>query len=237
MHRFFRKAIVLGLVPSMALFGVALPAHAAKEVTCESSGMRRTYCGVGQHGDIRLVSTMGSRPCRQNETWGVESEGIWVDQNCRARFSVDDPTSNGNGNGNNNGAAIAVGVIGLAAIAALAARNRHNDDPPPPDYGGYPPGVYPPGGGYPPGGYPTWMIGRYGGYSPQDQQNLTVDIGPSGRVMSVGNSGRPDYGRVSGGDQITFDNGVSFYVQPASWGIRLIQVQDQRHRIELRRQR
>ena len=223
MHRFFRKAVILGLVPSLALLGVALPAHAAKEVTCESSGMRRTCCGVGQHGDIWLVSSIGKFPCLQNETWGVESEGIWVDQNCRVRFSVDDPKSSGN---NDNGAAIAVGVIGLAAIAALAARNRHNGDPPPPDYGG----------GYPPGGYPTWMIGRYGGYSPQNRQTLTIDVGPSGRVMSVGNSGKPDYGHVEG-DQVVFDNGVRFYVQPASWGIRLIQVQNQRHRIELRRQR
>jgi len=80
------------------------------------------------------------------------------------------------------------------------------------------------------------MIGRYGGYSPRDRQTLTVDIGPSGRVMSVHDSGKPDYGHVEG-DQVVFDTGVRFYVQPASWGIRLIQMQDQRYRIERRRQR
>lgn len=226
MKRLLCKFMVSVLVPSTALYGIALPARAGREVSCESSSMRRTYCGIGRHGDVRLLSNQGPWPCRQNETWGVEPEGIWVDQNCRGRFSVDDESSGGN-----SGAAIAAGVIGLAAIAAIAAHNNRRDDnpPPPPDYGG---GPNYGGPGY---GYPTWMIGRYSGYAYRDRQNLTVEIGPSGRVISRGDR-EPSYGRVFG-DQVAFDNGVRFFVQPIPGGLRLTQVQDRNHVIDLQRVR
>lgn len=231
MKKWICKFMVSVLVPSTALYGVALPARAGREVTCESSSMRRTYCGIGRHGDVRLVSNQGPWPCRQNETWGVEPEGIWVDQNCRGRFQVEDESSS-----SDKSAAIAVGVIGLAAIAAIAAHNNRRDDNPPPDNPPEP-GYRPGGPGYGPGwGFPGWMIGRYTGYAYKFRQNLTMDIGPSGRVMSRGD-GEPSYGRVWGADQVAFDNGVRFYVQPIAGGMRMTNVQDRNHVIDWQRVR
>jgi Protein of unknown function (DUF3011) len=223
------RLIVHVLAPALAIYGVVLPANAgSRELNCESTNMRRSFCDIGDHGDIRLISSAGRWPCRQNETWGVESRGIWVDQNCRGRFSVDDPKSGKTG-------AIVAGVIGLGVLAALAAHNnrrdddRRDDDRPPPDDGR-------PEYGRPGDAYPTWYIGRYSGYSDRDRQNLTMDIGPSGRVTSRGD-GEPSYGRMYGNDQIVFDNGVRFYIERLRDGMRLTQVQDRRHVIELHRDR
>ncbi len=220
MKHAFTKLLIQALVPSIALYGVVLPARAgAKEVTCESSSMRRTYCGVGTHGDIRLISRQGRWPCRQNETWGIENEGIWVDQNCRGRFAVDDAPSSGN----SNASAIAA-VIGIAAIAAIAASKNRRDDDRPPDYGG------------PDYGHPNWLVGRFSGYSHRDRQYLRLDIGPSGRVISRGER-ETYYGRMLGNDQMGFDNGARYFVQPFAGGIRLLKADNRREYIDLQRER
>ena len=222
MKRLLKQLVVHTLVPCLALYGTMLPARAAgREVVCESSGMRRTFCGTGPHGDIRLISNQGRWECRQNETWGTEPEGIWVDQNCRGRFSVDEPARDGGGS--NKTGAIVAGVIGLGVLAAIASHNNRRDEDRPPDHG------------RPDDGYDTWMIGRYQGYAYRDRQNLTFDIGPSGRVTSRGD-GEPSYGRILGrGDQMVFDNGVRFYIERTRGGVRLTQVQDRNHVIDLQR--
>jgi hypothetical protein len=109
-------------------------------------------------------------------------------------------------------------------LAAIAAHNNRRDEDRPPDYG------------RPDNGYPTWLIGRYNAYAYRDRQNLTMDIGPSGRVTSRG-SGEPSYGRILGGNQMVFDNGVRFYIERIRDGARLTQVQDRNHVIDLHRVR
>jgi hypothetical protein len=34
------------------------------------------------------VRQFGRAACRQNETWGYDSRGIWVDRGCGADFEV-----------------------------------------------------------------------------------------------------------------------------------------------------
>jgi hypothetical protein len=46
------------------------------------------FCDADTSGDVRLVRQLGGSACRQGETWGVSSRGIWVDRGCRAEFEV-----------------------------------------------------------------------------------------------------------------------------------------------------
>jgi hypothetical protein len=57
-------------------------------VTCSSDNARRQYCEADVRGSVRLVRQFSRSACRQNETWGFDSRGIWVDRGCGADFEV-----------------------------------------------------------------------------------------------------------------------------------------------------
>jgi hypothetical protein len=57
-------------------------------VTCSSDNGRRQYCGADIRGSVRLVRQFSRAACRQNETWGFDARGIWVDRGCGADFEV-----------------------------------------------------------------------------------------------------------------------------------------------------
>jgi len=57
-------------------------------VTCSSDNGRRQYCEADVRGSVRLVRQFSRAACRQNETWGYDSRGIWVDRGCGADFEV-----------------------------------------------------------------------------------------------------------------------------------------------------
>jgi hypothetical protein len=81
-------------------------------VRCESVRSRRTYCGVGTSGTVRLTRQLSHSACIQGRTWSADSRGIWVSNGCRAEFSInarrnyrgnDGYASNGNGYYRDNG--------------------------------------------------------------------------------------------------------------------------------------
>jgi hypothetical protein len=37
---------------------------------------------------VQLVRQISGSPCRQDETWGYDRRGIWVDRGCRAEFVI-----------------------------------------------------------------------------------------------------------------------------------------------------
>lgn len=57
-------------------------------VTCSSENGRRQYCEADVRNSVRLVRQFSRAACRQNETWGYDSRGIWVDRGCGADFAV-----------------------------------------------------------------------------------------------------------------------------------------------------
>jgi hypothetical protein len=57
-------------------------------VTCSSENGRRQYCEADTRGSVRLVRQFSRAACRQNETWGYDSRGIWVDRGCGADFEI-----------------------------------------------------------------------------------------------------------------------------------------------------
>jgi Protein of unknown function (DUF3011) len=66
------------------------PAFAADRLTCESEKGRRQYCDVGgaRDADIELSRQLSDARCERGESWGRNDHGVWVDNGCRAEFTV-----------------------------------------------------------------------------------------------------------------------------------------------------
>lgn len=190
---------------SLMLVLTGLPVQAAsREVACESHGMRHAYCSTGRHGSVRLVDSSGFWPCKQNETWGTDSNGIWVDQGCKGRFRVEGDS--GSPSANRNAAIGAAVGIGLLAILA-ASHDKHDEHA---DLAS---------------SMPAWMIGSYHGYNPRFRIETELSIGSSGRIEGRAR-GQTMYGRWTGGDVIQFDDGVRLAITRTDRGLRLTQVDD-----------
>ncbi|MDQ6677272.1 MAG: DUF3011 domain-containing protein [Acidobacteriota bacterium] len=59
-----------------------------QSVRCNSDDERRHYCNIDTRGGVRLVNQISGSPCRYNESWGYDNNGIWVDHGCRAEFAT-----------------------------------------------------------------------------------------------------------------------------------------------------
>ena len=56
---------------------------------CESKDGRRRFCPVALGGLGAVVARTFSRtPCVEGQNWSYRSDGIWVDQGCRAEFRI-----------------------------------------------------------------------------------------------------------------------------------------------------
>ncbi|MBC8063204.1 MAG: DUF3011 domain-containing protein [Chlorobia bacterium] len=68
-----------------------------KKITIESNNGNRVYKRVDFQGRVRMVKQLSDKPCIQGRTWGSDSNGIWVDDGCRATFEYET-----DGRGNND---------------------------------------------------------------------------------------------------------------------------------------
>lgn len=57
-------------------------------VRCESTKDRRTTCAIGDNTRVELVRQLSEADCRKGDTWGTNSNSIWVDNGCRGDFRV-----------------------------------------------------------------------------------------------------------------------------------------------------
>lgn len=57
-------------------------------MNCSSEDGKRHYCAADIRGGVQLVRQRSGSPCVQNETWGFDQRGIWVDRGCRADFAL-----------------------------------------------------------------------------------------------------------------------------------------------------
>lgn len=57
-------------------------------VLCESRDGRRTRCPADTRGGVQLMRRMSSARCDRGRDWGFDRNEIWVDNGCRAEFSV-----------------------------------------------------------------------------------------------------------------------------------------------------
>jgi len=119
-----RLALLCGvLAMTAAATFYASPLQAAETVRCESTDGRYQSCGMDTRGGVRLTRQLSSQGCWQNDTWGYDSNRIWVTNGCRAEFSVGENQSSGG----NNGKVIA-GVAGAALIGAAILASKNKDD-------------------------------------------------------------------------------------------------------------
>ncbi|MCC8998881.1 MAG: DUF3011 domain-containing protein [Candidatus Contendobacter sp.] len=55
---------------------------------CESDGDYRR-CRADIRNGVRLYRQLSKASCRQNESWGYDQRGVWVNRGCRAEFALD----------------------------------------------------------------------------------------------------------------------------------------------------
>lgn len=68
-------------------------------VRCESTGSRRS-CPMDTRYGVVLERQLSSTSCRQNQSWGFDRNGVWVDRGCRGEFRS---TRSGGGSGGSGG--------------------------------------------------------------------------------------------------------------------------------------
>lgn len=59
-------------------------------ITCSSDNGSRNYCSIPNNrgNNVILTRQISGSACIQNQTWGVDRRGLWVDRGCRAEFRV-----------------------------------------------------------------------------------------------------------------------------------------------------
>lgn len=66
----------------------ARPGDTTQLIPCSSEGSERHYCTVDTRHGAHLVKQTSQAPCKENESWGFDEEGIWVDKGCSGEFSL-----------------------------------------------------------------------------------------------------------------------------------------------------
>ncbi|KRB44586.1 MAG: DUF3011 domain-containing protein [Pseudomonadota bacterium] len=126
----------VGLMITATVLGLwaapVTPALADSYVDCSSSGYGRNYCSVDARGRVWLDQQYSNDrgPCIENQTWGRDGRGIWVDRGCRGRFRVEDRYSGGGKDKDNTAAVVGGLLIGGLILGALAssAKNDSNNN-------------------------------------------------------------------------------------------------------------
>jgi len=218
MENIFYRSCCTALACFMASSLTVVPQAAAngQHITCGSENFGYNYCRIRTGGQVQLTHQVSSRSCVQGDSWGYDSQGVWVDKGCRADFLVNDSYGNSWDNGyndrdntysNNNhhkdnddniGAAIGV-AAGAAILGAIIAGSSSSHD----------------------SGHnshynqrhhsaiPGWAIGTFRGRNPQHNSDLELTITPSGQAVAMVNGLR-----VNG----TFD-GRKLIVQDARFDV------------------
>jgi len=78
--RFLGVAFVFLVIPAFS--------GAQQSVTCEANNQNRKYCGSYDPDQVRLDRQISGSPCVEGRTWGVDRQGLWVEQGCRAVFII-----------------------------------------------------------------------------------------------------------------------------------------------------
>jgi hypothetical protein len=60
----------------------------ADHLICESREYGYNFCRTGRIRTAQIVDQISQAPCIQGRTWGVDRDGIWVDNGCEAEFRV-----------------------------------------------------------------------------------------------------------------------------------------------------
>jgi hypothetical protein len=192
---FFRSCCtVLTCFTASTLVAVPQAAANGRHITCGSRNYGYTYCRAYTGGQVSLFHQLSDRPCREGDSWGYDSQGIWVDKGCRADFLVDNRYGNSWDNGYNNrntsyphnnhnnkhnndddiGAALGV-AAGAAILGAIIAGSSSSHDS---GYNSHYDQRHHPV-------IPNWAIGTFRGRNSQHNSEVELTITPSGQVVAM----------------------------------------------------
>ncbi|HWW61683.1 MAG TPA: DUF3011 domain-containing protein [Thermoanaerobaculia bacterium] len=68
--------------------GGTLQTANARTLLCESSNNGRNRCSADTSYGVQLTRQISRNNCQLNRDWGYDQSGIWVDNGCRAEFTV-----------------------------------------------------------------------------------------------------------------------------------------------------
>lgn len=189
---------------ALALVAGSLPARASeREIRCDSRGFGYNYCRVDTDGHVELVDRHSLFACREGRSWGYDDRGVWVDKGCAATFRV-------GRHGHGNRAAVAGAVIGLAALAALAA-TRHKAEA---------------------AEVQSWAVGNFTGDDAREGVRVSLRILPGGQVS--GRAGDQDIGGQLQGGRLEAGRQV-FRIEQHGSGFVAIDERDDTHRVTFNR--
>jgi hypothetical protein len=100
------------LVAALSPFGRgALARQAPQErqgqiIPCSSDDGEKHYCTADTRYGARLVRQVSQAPCKQEESWGYDEEGIWVDKGCGGEFTLGRGENGGDARGEGGGGTI-----------------------------------------------------------------------------------------------------------------------------------
>src|SRR5215468_7907922 len=57
-------------------------------ISCSSEEGEKRYCEADTRYGARLVRQRSTAPCKENETWGYDEQGIWADKGCAGDFTL-----------------------------------------------------------------------------------------------------------------------------------------------------
>jgi len=77
------KTAVLALA---LFFSTAL--YADEIIRCESDNGHRHHCSADTSHGVRMVRQLSRANCVEGRSWGYNERGVWVDDGCRAEFSL-----------------------------------------------------------------------------------------------------------------------------------------------------
>lgn len=84
------RAVQASLQPmnTMPMHGTSSMANATAMFKCESQNNTRKDCNFDTRQSVTLVRQLSENPCVLNRTWGVDKDGVWVNEGCRGEFAV-----------------------------------------------------------------------------------------------------------------------------------------------------
>jgi hypothetical protein len=151
---------------------------------------------------VELIDRHSLFPCREGRSWGHDDRGVWVDKGCTATFRV-------GRHGSNDKAVLGV-VVGLAALAAIAA-SRHKAEAVEVE---------------------SWSVGSFAGDDEREGVRVSLRILPGGQVD--GRAGDHDIAGHLQGARLEAGRQV-FRIERQGTGFVAIDERDDAHRVTFNR--
>lgn len=189
---------------ALALACGPVPAAASEQtIRCDSRGLSYNYCRVDTDDRVELLDRHGIFSCKEGRSWGYDGRGVWVSKGCSATFRVGRRASG-------HDKAVVGAVVGLAALAALAAsRHKHESAE-----------------------VEAWAVGTFSGRDEREGVEVTLTILPGGRL--TGRAGSHDFSgqlnaqRLEAGQQL-------FRIERQGNGFLAVDERDAGHRVIFQR--